>query len=90
MISVHANSGSEQIPRSQLSQLNTPSQEAGEQNGELPLGFLKKFVAYARLNCAPRLSEKASHKLVTNYIKLRNPPREEITATSKSRFYWVL
>jgi len=47
--------------------------------GDLPLQFLKKFIGYARANCAPRISEKASQMLINNYVKLRNPPREQFT-----------
>uniref|UniRef100_A0A915EI53 DNA replication licensing factor MCM5 n=1 Tax=Ditylenchus dipsaci TaxID=166011 RepID=A0A915EI53_9BILA len=84
VIAVHSNAGSEAILPSSMA---TPSQgeNAGQNGDELPLEFLKKFIAYARMNCAPRLSERASHKLVTNYIKMRNPPREEANVGSKKK-----
>lgn len=67
-------------------QTNDSSQKLGE-NGELPLDFLKKFIAYARATCAPRLSEKASEKLINNYVKFRNPPRSIEQLKSKSIFF---
>uniref|UniRef100_A0A914E9H7 DNA replication licensing factor MCM5 n=1 Tax=Acrobeloides nanus TaxID=290746 RepID=A0A914E9H7_9BILA len=42
-------------------------------NGELSLEFLKKFIAFARSTCAPRMSVESSEKLINNYVKLRNP-----------------
>jgi DNA replication licensing factor MCM5 len=56
---------------------NAAAQPVTEENsGELSLDFLKKFITYARVNCAPRLSDKASQKLINNYVKMRNPVKE--------------
>jgi hypothetical protein len=44
--------------------------------GELSLDFLKKFIAFCREQCAPRLSAAGGEKLINNYVRLRNPPIE--------------
>lgn len=74
------------IAGSQLpSQTPLQTQQDYSQQAELSLEFLKKFISYARATCAPRLSAKASEKLVNNYVKMRNPGRgDEIR--NKSRF----
>ncbi|CAI4231418.1 unnamed protein product [Auanema sp. JU1783] len=46
-------------------------------DGYLTLTFLKKYVSYARANCAPRLSTGASEKLSNNYVRMRNPPVDQ-------------
>jgi len=45
--------------------------------GELSLNFLKKYIAYCRGKCGPRLSETASEKLKTRYVMMRNNNREQ-------------
>lgn len=40
---------------------------------ELSLHLLKRYIAYARANCGPRISEKASQLLLNQYIRMRNP-----------------
>lgn len=42
-------------------------------DGELPLEFLKKYIAFARSTCAPRLAQSAGEKLVNQYVRMRNP-----------------
>jgi len=37
------------------------------------LDFLKRYIAYARAVCGPRISETASELLLNQYVKLRNP-----------------
>jgi DNA replication licensing factor MCM5 len=54
-----------------------------DNNGELSLDFLKKFVAYARATCAPRLCDAAKDKLLNNYVKMRNPENHENHHKSK-------
>lgn len=46
-------------------------------DGFLTLEFLKKYVSFARQNCGPRLTDSASEKLVSHYVRMRNPPVEE-------------
>lgn len=48
--------------------------EGGE---DLSLEFLKRFIMYARMNCAPRLNAKAAEKLSSHYVKMRNPTEGE-------------
>uniref|UniRef100_A0AC34QA03 DNA replication licensing factor MCM5 n=1 Tax=Panagrolaimus sp. JU765 TaxID=591449 RepID=A0AC34QA03_9BILA len=68
VISVHMNAD-QHIPNDEASQ-------------ELSLEFLKKYVAFARANCAPRLCDAAKEKLLNNYVKMRNP-ESDITKRSK-------
>lgn len=51
--------------------------QQSDNDGELSLEFLKKFVAYARANCAPRLCDAAKDKLLNNYVKMRNPENHD-------------
>ena len=46
-------------------------QEETNNDKELSLSFLKKFIAYARDNCGPRLSEEAGRKLKARYVEMR-------------------
>lgn len=41
--------------------------------GELSLDFLKRYIAFCRARCGPRLSAAAGQKLVNHYVQLRNP-----------------
>ncbi|CAG7708292.1 unnamed protein product, partial [Allacma fusca] len=47
------------------------AQRAGENlevEGELSLMFLKKYLAYCRARCGPRLTEAAAEKLKNQYV----------------------
>lgn len=46
----------------------------GEENSELSLEFLKKYIAYCRSKCGPRLSEQGGKVLVQKYQEMRNGP----------------
>lgn len=71
VISVHVNASSDRAPGKVV-------------EGELSLELLKKYIAYCRSVCAPRLSEDAGEKLVNNYVRLRNPPVESDQKASRS------
>uniref|UniRef100_A0A914LTW6 DNA replication licensing factor MCM5 n=2 Tax=Meloidogyne TaxID=189290 RepID=A0A914LTW6_MELIC len=47
--------------------------DSNDGNKELSLDFLKRYIAYARAVCGPRISETASELLLNQYVKLRNP-----------------
>lgn len=51
--------------------------EAREREGELSLDFLKRYIMYARMNCAPRLNAQAAEKLSSHYVKMRNPAEDD-------------
>lgn len=51
--------------------------ESGKENCELSLEFLKKYIAYCRSKCGPRISAQASKKLVEVYKDMRNGPQSE-------------
>lgn len=44
--------------------------------GELNLNLLKKYIAYCRAKCGPRLSAEAAEKLKSRYVLMRNGARE--------------
>ncbi|KAF5396793.1 DNA replication licensing factor mcm5-A [Paragonimus heterotremus] len=46
--------------------------EQGEDSDEIPLSTLRRFVAYARERCGPRLSEQAAEKLANQYVLMRS------------------
>lgn len=51
--------------------------EKREREGELTLEFLKRYVMYARMSCAPRLNAQSAEKLASHYVKMRNPTERE-------------
>ncbi|CAG8527419.1 9568_t:CDS:10 [Racocetra fulgida] len=40
--------------------------------GEIDITKMKKYIAYARLNCAPRLSSEAAEKLSSHFVDIRS------------------
>ncbi|CDW55817.1 DNA replication licensing factor mcm5 [Trichuris trichiura] len=42
--------------------------------GEIPLSTMKKYIAYCRDKCGPRLNASAARKLVYSYVRMRNVP----------------
>lgn len=41
-------------------------------NGEIPLSKLRRFIAFARERCGPRLSPAAVEKLSNQYVLMRS------------------
>merc|ERR1739838_912278 len=54
--------------------MNAAADTAAE--GELSLAFLKKYIAYCRSRCGPRLEQAAAEKLKNKYVLMRNSSRE--------------
>merc|ERR1719384_2547389 len=54
--------------------MNAAADTAAE--GELSLAFLKKYIAYCRSRCGPRLEEGAAEKLKNKYVLMRNSNKE--------------
>jgi len=54
--------------------MNAAADTAAE--GELSLAFLKKYIAYCRSRCGPRLTTEAAEKLKNRYVLMRNSNRE--------------
>lgn len=54
-----------------------------DQEGELSLQFLKKYISYCRSRCGPRLSETAGAKLQNRYVLMRGGTREAEAASDK-------
>jgi DNA replication licensing factor MCM5 len=51
------------------------SAATGEE-GEIDLPTMKRYIAYARQHCAPRLSEEGAASLANNYVNIRQQQRE--------------
>lgn len=45
--------------------------------GELTLNILKKFIAFCKSRCGPRLSKDAGDNLRENYVRMRNGAKEQ-------------
>ncbi|KAI8787761.1 DNA replication licensing factor mcm5 [Biomphalaria glabrata] len=58
------------------------STEEGK-DGEIPLNTLKKYIAFCRNKCGPRLSEEAAEKLKNRYVLMRNKAGEYERETGK-------
>merc|ERR1712050_389993 len=54
--------------------MNAAADTAAE--GELSLAFLKKYIAYCRSRCGPRLEQAAAEKLKNKYVLMRSGTRE--------------
>lgn len=52
--------------------------------GELPLGTLKKYIAFCKSNCGPRLSPEAGNFLRDSYVKMRCGYQDENGVAKKS------
>ncbi|XP_064602896.1 DNA replication licensing factor mcm5-like [Liolophura sinensis] len=63
-----------------LNSLQTTEEPA---EGELGLNLLKKFIAYVRGKCGPRLSAEAAEKLKNRYVLMRNGAGEYERETGK-------
>ena len=51
--------------------------------GELSLKFLKKYIAFCRSRCGPRLSEVSAEKLKNRYVLMRGGTREAESQSDK-------
>ncbi|KAA8585637.1 hypothetical protein FQN60_004331 [Etheostoma spectabile] len=51
--------------------------------GEIPLATFKKYIAYARTKCGPRLSAAAAEKLKNRYVVMRSGAREHERESDK-------
>ncbi|XBW34854.1 hypothetical protein QEN19_000421 [Hanseniaspora menglaensis] len=57
----------------------------GEQSDELSLEFFKKYIAYCKTRCAPRLTPDASQRLVSHFVDIRKKVYiNEVTTKIKS------
>lgn len=50
---------------------------------EIPLSKLRRFVAYARERCGPRLSPTAAEKLANQYVLMRSGANRHEQQTGK-------
>uniref|UniRef100_A0A8C9RKN5 DNA replication licensing factor MCM5 n=1 Tax=Scleropages formosus TaxID=113540 RepID=A0A8C9RKN5_SCLFO len=51
--------------------------------GEIPLAMLKKYIAFARAKCGPRMSAAAAEKLKNRYVMMRSGAREHERESDK-------
>lgn len=62
---------------SHIVEIHSEAQQRVEQvnaQAELSLDFLKKYIAYCRSKCGPRVSEDAAKLLSKKYVEMRNGP----------------
>ncbi|CAM9618588.1 unnamed protein product, partial [Heterosigma akashiwo] len=69
VMSVHMTGGSEE-----------PSQSQVDGDGPLDLGMMKRYVAYCRQRCAPRLGDRAAEMLASQYVRIRDDLRRQVRA----------
>ncbi|ODV65465.1 MCM-domain-containing protein [Hyphopichia burtonii NRRL Y-1933] len=48
---------------------NTNNQE--DQEGEIPINIMKRYIQYCKARCAPRLSPEASERLSSHFVSIR-------------------
>lgn len=63
--------------------MNAGQKTDNNEDGELSLECIKKFINFSRRNCGPRLSEEAGNKLKSRYVLLRSGTREHEIETDK-------
>ncbi|KAF8649862.1 hypothetical protein AX16_005624 [Volvariella volvacea WC 439] len=51
--------------------MNKPAEESNDVSGELSLDKMKRYIAYCRQKCAPRLSPEAQEMLSSHFVSLR-------------------
>jgi DNA replication licensing factor MCM5 len=54
-----------------------------EQEGEIPLNVLKKYIHYCRTHCGPRLSQEAGEKLRSRYVLMRSGANQQEKAADR-------
>lgn len=59
------------------------NQKAAEQIEVIPIEVLKRYIAYARAKCQPRLDEDAAEELQNHYVLIRDSVRQR-SVTAKS------
>ncbi|XP_022664680.1 DNA replication licensing factor mcm5-A-like [Varroa jacobsoni] len=62
---------------------STSAQPTKPKDGELDLHTLKRYIAYCREKCGPRLSAEAAEKLKHRYVIMRNGAKEHERETEK-------
>jgi len=72
VMSIHVNAGSA-----------SAAANDAQDEGELSLQFLKKYINYARARCGPRLSRDAGEKLKSKYVLMRSQTKEVEEETDK-------
>lgn len=57
--------------------------EDSSSSGEIPLSKLRRFIAFARERCGPRLSPAAAEKLSNQYVLMRSGASRHEQQTGK-------
>lgn len=63
--------------------LNANRPTVVEQDGEIPLNVLKKYIHYCRTHCGPRLSAEAGEKLRSRYVLMRSGANQQEKSSDK-------
>ncbi|GMM28545.1 MCM DNA helicase complex subunit [Martiniozyma asiatica (nom. inval.)] len=68
--------------------MNVHTGETGDQEdeeGDIPLEFMKKYIRYAKSTCAPRLSSEASEMLSSEFVSIRRDVKQrDANSTERS------
>lgn len=65
--------------------MNSQSQQTSNEDAEIPVDKLKRYIAYAKSRCAPRLSPEAAEKLSSHFVSIRRQvARAEADANQRS------
>lgn len=63
--------------------LNANRPNTVEQDGEIPLNVLKKYIHYCRTHCGPRLSPEAGERLRSRYVLMRSGAHQQEKASDR-------
>lgn len=51
--------------------VHTGNSQNNEVEGEIPIDTMKRYIQYAKVKCAPRLTPEASEKLLSHFVAIR-------------------
>lgn len=54
--------------------LHSGVERLGEENSDLSLEFLKKYISYCKSKVGPRVSDAAASRIISTYVDMRNGP----------------
>lgn len=81
VLGVHINASAYQAATSAGTTMNVSN---SNDDVDIPVPTLKKYVAYCRDRCAPRLNDEAAALLSSQYVHIRNQVRQRIQAVNDS------
>jgi DNA replication licensing factor MCM5 len=82
VISVHVNGGAD--PSISAAGSGSANDDA---TGDVDMATMKRYIAYARAKCAPRLTQEAAKELQTKYAEIRQHAAERDNQANSARAY---